>query len=134
MILAVETLTNTPPILPNWVQWLILVGAGGVGVNRVWKLIIRPIARIINLVDHVQPVLDELANEFRPDHGESLYDIIHAIHGKIDLMNKRIDNVEEFVGQLDEKVNPPEEVPEIMEVFMKVVAEAIENERSQDES
>lgn len=82
--------------LPIWVQILIGVAAAVVAGGIIWKKVIRPVAKLITLLDTVLPLLSELAEqfkdsphafkvlndiirEFRTDSGSTLRDVINRL-------------------------------------------------------
>lgn len=94
-----------------------IVGAAAsiVAVREIWKRAIRPILRAIrravHLVDvaeeilpHVQslpdalPVLVEIADEFRPNHGASLKDQISRVEEHVTASTLRFDAIEDALS------------------------------------
>ena len=107
-----------PPVLPVWAQWLIgIVGVAG-GLSVLWRLfrgmaqvveivpIIRLIAREFDIMEdpddktakkrdprHVFPTLIQIADEFRPNHGTSLKDVVTRIDHTQQEMIKEIQDL-----------------------------------------
>jgi len=124
LTIALESIVSQP-VLPEWSQWVVLISGVLFAVQRVWSTIVRPVAEIITMMNAVKPILEEMATEFRPNHGSSLYDRIHRIDNTLVKHNN-------LLRELDSQVNPPPS-DDTLEALRVVIAEIIENEMETQE-
>jgi len=127
-LLAAGGTVFAQPVLPNSLQWLILIAGAAFAAQRIWTLIMRPLARIVSLLDRALPafpVLEQIAQEFTPNDGGSLHDVIHRI-------DRRLAQVESRINTLDEQVNPPPVPSDLRKAIRDAVIEVLPPEMLDD--
>lgn len=113
------------PVLPPWAQWLVLIAGVAVAVRTLGRTVVKPLSRVVDII----PMLDELANRFRPNGGESLYDIIHRLDTFMKDIKPRVEHLESIV---DPEPPPSDLAAAVAEVVRDVVAEAVGQDKAND--
>ena len=55
------------------------VVAAGTAINFAWRKAVRPVVRGMAVMTDAVPVLISIAEQFKPNHGTSLYDIVQSL-------------------------------------------------------
>jgi hypothetical protein len=66
----------------NWVVPLLILSAVVVAWKPIWKSVVCPVGRMTSWVVHFKdawPVLESIAEEFKPNHGTSLRDVVDRL-------------------------------------------------------
>jgi len=97
MLGAESILVN--PVLPAWAQWIVLIGGVVYAGSLIWTRVMAPLARVVVMVHDVQPILDEMIVQFRPNGGSSLYDTIVRIDERVDALSSRVETLDIRMSQ-----------------------------------
>ncbi len=68
------------PVIDTILGIALVLGALGV----IWRVAIRPLVHGVNTIAEVAPILTGIAEEFKPNGGSSLRDVVNRIEGKAD--------------------------------------------------
>jgi hypothetical protein len=67
----------------SWADWIILTAAVLTAALVIWQKGIRPVVRTIAEVAQAVPILADIAQEFRPNSGHSLRDVIDDMRSSL---------------------------------------------------
>lgn len=91
-----------------WDDYLLAAAAVVVAWSAIWVHVLRPIVRAAARAGDVADTLYEIAQEFKPDHGTSLKDVLTSLESEVSKatavvedirsMNQRLGEVEQHLG------------------------------------
>jgi hypothetical protein len=64
----------------GWIDLIIAAAAVTTALYTIWRLVLRPIIHALDQLVDAVPVLMDIAEEFKPDHGTSLSDRLDHVH------------------------------------------------------
>ena len=120
--------------LPEWSQWLGAVAGSLIAVGVIWRKGLRPAARLIrefvraadNVTEH-WPTLLTIAEEFKPNGGNSLRDVVDRLETRSHEHGVQVAEVAERVARVDEALpalaeNVKTHIVDDQEAFARVEA------------
>jgi hypothetical protein len=69
----------------GWIAWVILAGSLSTAVVAIWKAVV-PVVRMAVKFNETWPVLEQIGEDFRRDHGSSLRDRIERMDGNVEML------------------------------------------------
>lgn len=103
VLLAAEAFSQ--PVLPPSLQWIVLVGGVVAAAGVVWRKVGHPLVKLVSLAEDAIPMLEEMTYHFKPNGGDSLYDILRRIQSQLTEVNDLLDIQRKDHDELVARVN-----------------------------
>ena len=121
------------PVLPYWMQWIVLIAGVVTAVGMLWSRALRPLMRIVVVSERVLPLLEEITSQFRHDEGNSLVDVVKRVEGGLNSMESRLIRLETRVRALDVQLNPEKNKDRLRSMLEDVVNDVVDQQREDHE-